>query len=145
MCVSTFVCALDLDTDKLYIIIVYFFAEKPHLDVRVAPLSIESGGPFRLYRQVQLMCDILTSPPMDTSGIAQCGWSFDHSNTFLSTNGRFTVRMVPTWGTVNHIHSTLTIHGITPNELGTYTCEARNGAGLYAAASIKVLLGKMIL
>ena len=55
---------------------------------------------------------------------------------------RYTVYVQPASGSSRRVKSTLTINGINATELGIYTCEARNPAGLYQHDAVQVIIKK---
>ena len=45
-------------------------------------------------------------------------------------------------GVVYELRSILTINGVTSHDVGTYSCEARNSAGMYKKVTIRLGIGK---
>jgi hypothetical protein len=95
---------------------------------------------MKLSRQIQLQCDVTADPPID---VTQIRWrSDDVTGGYISTNRKYTVNTQPPGGINKHVESILTINGITEKELGVYSCEARNSAGMYRRVSVQLKLGK---
>lgn len=120
---------------------VTFFSDSDdqRLTIRITPLPADSGYPFSLHRQVQLRCDIDTEPAID---IGSCGWRFDYGDQFLTNNNKYTLYVHPSRGTVHSLTMILTINGITKEELGYYTCEGKNSAGLRKSSTVELAIGR---
>ena len=110
-------------------------SEDQRLSIRISPLPTDSGFPYALYRQVQLRCAIDTEPAID---IKSCGWRFNNDPDFLENNNKYTLYKRPSRGIVHSLTMILTINGITPSELGLYTCEGKNSAGLKKSATVRL-------
>ncbi len=108
-----------------------------HVDMR--PVSASFSPPLRMNRQVQLRCDVIAHPPIDVS---HTGWLHEGENGYITTDRKYTVYASPPSGIAEYLTSVLTINGITEEELGAYSCEARNAAGMYVRRALNVSRGK---
>ena len=48
---------------------------------------------------------------------------------------------MPYTGTAMSLLVSLTINGVTPEDLGKYSCEAKNAAGMHKRATVELILG----
>ena len=95
---------------------------------------------MKLGRQIQLNCDVTADPPID---VAQIRWLSDAvASGYVKTNRKYTLNTQPSSGIHKHAESILTINKISADELGRYSCEARNSAGMYRRVSVRLSLGK---
>lgn len=99
----------------------------------------EATPPLTLNRQVQLRCDVIAYPPIGADNVA---WLYGDEAQRISTSFKYTIYRNPPDGTFNDIRNILTINRITETDLGVYSCEAKNTAGMYSRRSVDLSKGR---
>ena len=85
-----------------------------------------------------MRCVVEADPAIDVTAM---GWLYGRDAFYVSTSDRYTIYFTPSTGSGHQLVSVLTINGITEHELGLYTCEARNPAGMYKRDTVELSLG----